>query len=706
MVELKIVKAGVEQKVLMGKQQINVSDISNVYSWDKCLQASFLVDIALPIEGNESIFGWKHLPAVRGGVYEWDARLYDGGRVLYYGKLQIRVSERDSFKGTYNFDFIASNLNSLIDEKSVREVLTQQVDMGSTITEIKEYMTDAAAASYPEYPVVFFPIYAPKFYGEDATIDFEGVCNYFKQSTGEFLLDEPLTVGDEPNNAWRYNVVPQVYMLAALKNCFEGFGYTVEGDALEDAFLKSICIEGKQSMDDIGGKTAILKTTTSQTFTAANTIDWGEITQDRIGSGVSIGTTPYTSPPGLNKWKLVLEIEDCTVDEVSVYVLLDNVSFLVKTILPEAGNTIVIEANGGEVIATHAWALSTAGSITLGVGSALVLSDEIGMANWVRGSFEIGECLPDVSVVDFLLACKQFGLEYIVDDVAKKVQVRVIKNMLEETVSVTPQYVGDAQRVNYTDENKIAVRYANDDVDTSGLPFVGNYYRKADVPATNSAAGLVGSRSAYVYIINENAYYKLTSDTNTIDTPLTIEIMGQRNSKVTLGNGANENEYAHRGKLSLITEFTKDSETYLAPWITDEGYTNFPGPDFTNFDAVKPGQWVLRFLQYYGMQDGSVGAYPLAGVSGRTYDGTALDVTHLTIDETDNGCWRRYLKPWLMQHLNRDEYERKLLPIVGESAQSLRGKRLYIDGQYYYAKEIKRGVGSDTPWSMVLVRRV
>jgi hypothetical protein len=105
------------------------------------------------------------------------------------------------------------------------------------------------------------------------------------------------------------------------------------------------------------------------------------------------------------------------------------------------------------------------------------------------------------------------------------------------------------------------------------------------------------------------------------------------------------------------------------------------------------------------MHAGSVGDYPLAGVSGITYDGTALEVTHLTIDKTPTGCCEQYLKPWLEQHLNRDAYELKMMPIVGESAQSLRGKNLYIGGILWCVKEVKRTMGG-APWVLVLVRRV
>jgi hypothetical protein len=708
MAQLKIIQNGVEEAVLIGQQDITVSELSNVYYWDKCLQASFLVDINLPIEGNERYFGWKHLPAVRGGVYEWDAALYDDGKMLYKGKLQLRASERSSFKGSYNFDFVASNLNALIDGKTVREVLTETVEMGSSITDIKQYMTDAANGAYPEYPVAFFPIYAPDFYGEINASSFIGVANYWPKGGSTFELDEPINGSNEPNNGWRYNCVPQVYMLAALVKSFESFGYAVEGDALDDPFMLSICVEGKRAMDRIGGKTAILKTTTEQTFSSLAAIDWQEITQDNIGAGVSTGTTPFTNPPSITKWKLVLEVADCTGDAVSVYITLNGTDYLVKTVLPEIGNSIVVEVEQGEVAATHGFKLSTAGSITLGAGTELVLSDEMGIANFVRGTFELGECLPDVSMLDFMLACKQFGLEYIVDDVQKHVDVRVIKNMLAETNDINPQYVSDVQRVDFTDAQIITMRYGQDNVDTKNLPFIGNYLKKADLPATNATGAFgTGPDVCYAYVINENAYYRLYTNGGGGVLAYSKELLGQRNSKVQVGEGTVTTEYVHKGKLVLMTTTTDtpSSQEYLMPWMEGEGYTDFPGPDYTNFGIVQGGEWALRFVQYYGLQNVGTGVYPQAGVSGVCYDGAVLDVAHLTIDELDNGCWRQYLKPWLEQHKNRDTFSRKMLPLVGENLRTLRGKKIYIEGVYWYAKSIKRSMG-DKPWSMELVRKV
>ena len=678
---------------LLPNTSMILRDMVSMWDWDKSLRSAFNIDLQIPIEGNEIAIDFNHITNVYAEYYKWPARVYDSGVPIYYGELTLIRKTINRSINRVNVEFVAMYLVTKIGDAKLRDLLTKKINMGEDYHDIVNYMNNTVTDVWPHSPVVFYPIYAPNFYSDQQPL-FCRVCNYWNQSDGQFYADQPLTSGGEPNGAWRYNCVPQVYMLEALVSIFQSLGYRTFGDVLENEFYRSITVLGMKSMDDIAGIDAKWRTTTEQVFNSSGgSIDWQVIEYNRIGSSAVTGTTPFTNPPSLMKWSMVLKLGEVS-GPITVSIVLNGTNVFDSTINGEIGNEITVEGTfGAEVAASFGIHLSCSGYVVILPGSSLILSDEIGLANWWRGTFELGECLPDIMAKDFILACKQFGIEYHVNDLFKEVEITQIKKKLEESDSVPMKHLSSDSEIDFQKlDRKIIVQYKSEDVDTEGLPFIGNFQKKQDLPATN--VGLNGNRpkNCYAYVSNENAFYKLSIDGG--GNTYTIELMGQRNAKMSVGYGLDEVVFQHMGKIALVTNHTINSEEFLLPTFEEIGYTNWP--------KVVGGQWDLIFLQYYGLQDGSVDTYPLAGVAGRKYNGDSLGVTYLTIDGTEKSIFKIHLLPWFEAIIGSKDFRILGIPEPNYDIHDLKKKNIYFEGRRCFVKEVKRNLGTDALWNIIL----
>jgi hypothetical protein len=175
----------------------------------------------------------------------------------------IRQKKFDCVLKILGIDYAAAKLNIIgFNPKEIRVTLSWGVAalpiMEKSLRDIDfgadEYLTGSSLANaveayfdpYYSNKMCFPPIYAPHWYGENNTnnTDFVGIVNYFNTGTQHYQVND-ITY---PH---KYSFAPAFYVFWILKKIFENAGYTLNGNAFNDAELRTLVMYQNRALDKL-----------------------------------------------------------------------------------------------------------------------------------------------------------------------------------------------------------------------------------------------------------------------------------------------------------------------------------------------------------------------------------------------------------------------------------------------------------------------
>ena len=700
-ISIALIKDGQEHFLkLLPNMGLVMSDYSSIWDWTLAMKAGYTIDGKVPMEGNEELLGYSHLPEVVGKQYSWNARVYEDGVLRYYGVFSIHAGRMEVAKDEVDFNFESSAIASILVDKTLRQVLKNTVSLGETVTDLISYMNNSAANGFPAYDFAFFPIRAKEFYGmaDDTTSnhpDWIGIANFY--SAGTFMLEEPLTGTVPPiKTDWKYNAVPQPFVLYVLKMIFKYAGYRLVGDALTNEDMKCLTIFNIKSLDRICGQSAKMMVDTMQTFNATpGYVLFESVEHDSLPISVTVPSTIPNDPSmsgflfGSYSAYLYLKIGNIS-GNLTIYARNGGTDVFVSehVVFP---NTEFVTVYTGGAATTGLKLAATGGVLEILPGSYWQIGNLTGKANFHRTSFVDGEMVPDIGCAEFIQAVKQLGVEFIPDDIAKEVEIRMIAESYTKGDVIIPKELSKKRELQLKVNQQGYVKWGHDEADTKGLKYAGNSSHFGELVASAGVA-----YDMYKYVFAENNYYLYTDLDDGAPVVNGWKLIGPRSAMLKIGSSGETSEWTMKAKLPLMTTIDDPQDMILPLWESEGG---------SDFPKLKNEDLPLMFCMLYGIYAGSSENYPFASITGALYDGSfAGNKAYLVFDDGERSWFTKYIKPWLLR-LSKQETLTVGIPETPDiNSYSVRKSIVVVDNVKYRVKEVKRLLGSDKPMVCQLVK--
>lgn len=676
-VEISIIKDGQEFFLNLPEEiSAQFQQRSPVFEFNK-VPGAYSFQIEFPAQGNELILGFQTSDFVSDAPVFIESRFYHNGAIKYKGSLLVerirKLREGDEIESS----FVVNGWAALIEGVSIREVCNEVITLGDDPAAMATQAKALTLLDYPSSKVFFSPFINDRHYSvEDGS--YQGTeFNSYNQATQSFRFNTDGTSS--------YGLVPSVYMLEVLKQCFEFFGYNIQGDALEDPRYQKILIDGLTSLDDVGTQESALLTASS------------DFLYDPIGSGVP---SPYETPP----------FDVVTQDFTSAGVNLSNERFYTMEsygsytfdftlVLGDINGTLDIRINhpewepfpllgytgsGNETISFSVSLEFTGFGLDVGAyidiaggfgdgtikeGSTLRIfpnNPDFANSNRWLGEFRLGDCLPDTPIKDFIKDVRKLGVNIFFDDISQTAHFITNQGMLSQSAHPITELSEESEK-EIQESRKLTINWDGDDVKTSGLRDLGSIDLLSELPPP------VPGTLIHVYQTGNYYIPKL----NETEDGWEWRLLGQKVIGVTSGEGREEKVSA-KAKLPLMDVVTMDSEEVLTRSHSTEGASTWQEQGLKSYP--------LFFSIAHGMQSGSVGLYPHSSPYEYDYSGATSAAFSLLFEREGIGLFEIYWAGYVRKLYGSSRTSTKIL--LTESANELLRKKVFYQNVHYLIERL------------------
>jgi len=592
-----VLKDGVEHEVKHTLTGFKLKEYNSTLSEDSALKSDFSVGLKIPVEGNELVFDMKHLDSVLDRSFAYDARFYSVDGKVYNGALYLEGIVEDAAYRYFDMNYVNSDYNTKIAGKTLRNLEETTISLPLAPSDM---VLDFAAANLLSWPEGLY--YVPMMHHGSLV---QKGFNVWDQGAQAFLFNT-----GQPD---LYHICPQVYLLEVLKRCFTSFGYTVDGPVFRDELMRNLLLGGLRSTTQMGVKymahyvsnnTQVVDNTASPSAQYPLVMDEALYDFNTLPSMLPSGT-PY-DPPIIDTYKYNLIVVFGAVVSPVLNIFSQSGAFI-TSINPVANTTMTVQFTTVNVPTNMGLRLSAQfGHICeIMPGTKFKIypmqnettPEEYGF--WMR-SFRLTDLLPNVSVAEFLLAVKRLNLNIDVNNNARSAWITYSDELLQDT-AIEP-IVSAARQLKTEGSRKVVLEYMDGGFDALGFP-------RYDVDRPEDISIVVGEPANY-FVKQTNTIYQYNGGTDLVFEPQ--ELAGVDNYRLEFGSGV-EKVLSMGSKLMPMTVQTLGGEKSLAVFVAEE-------LKHQKFNEPQTDSWNLFLMIKRGMQNGSGGAYPMAGVTRYDYN--------------------------------------------------------------------------------------
>lgn len=613
--------------------------INNAFELDE-ISGEYSLGLKVAVDGNAVALGQAHHVELEEGERLIDCKYYVDDHFSSEAKLLLEESYTDLVEGFYDCSLILTTYYAEIEDVTLRECLNEEVDLGFFSDEIAASMRTITNQEYPEAKFCFPTLYNPKAYNDRTEISrFEGWINFFNEENDQYVINEFFC---------EFAISPQVYLLHALRMCFEHLNWRIDGDEIfNNEFLKKRLIVGNRLLDRFDAvSNARFQANTNQQFIPSGDglVLWEEIlfsSSDDITNSVP-SYFPYHAVQGDYTVRVTLYIVDDNAGGYEPFDILTYDGQGIAAAVPHAPGVIEVESQ------------VTFGSVTemgIVIEPAIGYDVEIfaahlevvsasspGLNNRWEGDFNIGECVPNISVGDFLKLVKaRYNIAIYPKGDERTVYLRFADGYEKDFGERTLPEARGVRKI-FKRSIKLNAHFSNDSYEpNSGLEYVGAFPAEPEYqfPVAGENQWLVETMTNHVFVSERNDLGLL----EWVDKGLHLEevVLGEGKEKIDLDLG----ELVDMGRITH-----EDFGTYLVPVMDEVGWST----TFSDFEE----DWDLRFLIFQEFIINSEFVhYPFA--SSFRYSGDS----ELLQDE-GFGIWDRFHQR-RYDMLKADEYEVSVL---------------------------------------------
>jgi len=632
---------------------------------NESMPGSFAMGMRIPVEGNSEILGLAHKIEVGNREYLYDARYYKNGALKHVGKILVEQGMMGRDKKELDTSFLVFSYGSISEGVTIREVISEQMDLGTSPSDIADEAGALNLLPYPDAAICFPSLKCEGFYGSG---DYSPeIFNVWDQTSQSFKTNT--------TSATKFSLLPQVYLLHVLEKCFSYFGFSISGDVMNDSRFMKIHLIGLHAIDKINGFESLEAAKTSTTAiptTIFTPISFDEIIKDTTADGITLpASTFYPLVSG------------------AYYI------FYVKLIISPApgGGTLTSQfigqstqqntgITGGqeEVIISNSFTADStqssgfeiywagAGFDVLEGSTILVFNADNGsnyLNNW-QGQFDLGDCVPDISVGEFLKICKKvLGCTIKHNSITKIVDISLSKNKLTEQGEKMEFWAADFEKEVF-EGKKYILKWGND-VDEYPAVLDGEVGAFSDLPT---------ARPGFAYLVKNTNQIAVADYTGFF--LFDWKLIGLDLKKVSIGSGK-EVVISLGAKLPEVAEINDGTDDFLGPSISESGSSEW----------IEQGKktWPVYLSIFHGLEAGEVGDYPLSSPFNYNYEGDDILSFSLNLDEEDIGVFDLLLKPWYEFRINSVRIKRKI-DIGPMNPEELIDKVLIIENQKFIVEQI------------------
>lgn len=209
------------------------------------IQGTYTFPISIPLTAtNKKIFGFVHRLESRNTLQKtYDCKLYLAGKLYMSGLFYTLSATASTISG--NIASGPGEFANLIKGKKLADVMSGTIPY----TGLGVSAEDSVSGTVDTFSHVFFPVENPDAYGVDTgtlNADYGGIINSWDGST---FRENPFA-GTADNE---YTICPYIYVVYIIQQIFITHGYTVEGDFLEDAEIRTLTLYNNALMDRLVG---------------------------------------------------------------------------------------------------------------------------------------------------------------------------------------------------------------------------------------------------------------------------------------------------------------------------------------------------------------------------------------------------------------------------------------------------------------------
>lgn len=675
-IEISIISGGEEQFLnLPPDLSAQFDQRSPVFEFNR-VPGAYSFRIQFPAEGNELALGFQTSQFVSDRPVFVESRFYHNGSIKYKGRLLIEKIRKLRSGDEIESSFIVNGWASLIEGVSIRDVLEEVIPLGISQSAIAAEAKALSLLSYPDSKVFFSPFVNDNHYSvPDGYAGTE--FNSYDQALQTFRTNTDSTTA--------YGLAPSVYMLEVLRHCFEFFGYSVEGDALDDPKLQKVLVDGLTSLDDIGtleGCFIEASTDFLYDFVGVGTPPNGDdhpydtIIEDFTTAGVNLSNNQFYTMPayGFYTFDFVIVLGDVT---GTLDIRINHPQFSSFPLLGYTGSgnetitfSVTLEFTGfGFDLGAYFDPGGGFGTANILEGSSLRIypaSADFANANRFLSEFRLGDCLPDVSIKDFIKDIRKFGVNVFFDDIAQTAYFITNPAMINQASEDITDISEEVEK-EIMEERRLTINWSSEDVKLSGLRNEGSFELLSDLPPP------VPGRVAHVYQTGNYYVPKL----NETEDGWEWVVLNQKVIGVTTGSGRTEDVKAS-AKLPLMDVVTMDGQEVLCRSHSTEGASTWQEQGLKDYP--------LFFSIAHGFENGSVGLYPHSSPFEFNHGGTASVDFSLLFERADIGLYEIY---W-------SDYVRKLygssrttaLILLKKSANELLRKKVFYQNVEYIIERL------------------
>jgi hypothetical protein len=198
---------------------------------------------ALITPRNQKIFGFSEkLNNIQRGQEFANVKIYLYNLLWKVGTFKLRSTGSSGYQFSFHTD--AGDIQLKIKNRKLSEL-----DLGTVANDFNH--TDI----YPVKNHVFFTVKNLDLYG-NKNVDYDGYINLWNNAAGRFYNNNV-----DGGGVNKYTVMPFPYLLFVLDGIFKDVGYYgMEGDWIDDADIKRVCIVGNYAMDEVSAGVNVYQT--------------------------------------------------------------------------------------------------------------------------------------------------------------------------------------------------------------------------------------------------------------------------------------------------------------------------------------------------------------------------------------------------------------------------------------------------------------
>ncbi len=235
------------------------------------LHASMIYPFDIPAVENESIFNYANHIIVNTKYRIYDCEFIFANAINFTGKLVLSKLSSTSFRGS-----IITNGFSI----DAKDILLKDFDfdsdvsLGTSSSDVGEYVEANVAKTYPSTNFNFPMIKADHWYGEnnhEFQPDFGGFVNFWISASQRCPINfiQENAVGKDNFNS----LLPCLYLIYLLKKCFHNLGFQLTGEFADHEELSQLLVFNNSPLDFTDTKYNV-KASNRDPFQQINSMSW------------------------------------------------------------------------------------------------------------------------------------------------------------------------------------------------------------------------------------------------------------------------------------------------------------------------------------------------------------------------------------------------------------------------------------------------